>query len=151
VIIKELQKIRALLINSDGSDDILSTWKKIMETRKGKSPSGEFGEEEEADIIERTKPLYEEGDLSKAIEIMKNARKEAESEAGVEMSENILRDLTEVNEVMVELVENGVNVESIKAELILIRPAIEKKFYRRAENYIEKAYEVAEELQRDLE
>ena len=152
VIIKELQKIRALLINRDGTDDILSTWKKIMETRKDKSRSGEFGEEEvEADIIEKTKPLYEEGDLSKAIEIMRNARREAESDAKVEMSENILRDLTEIDDLMVELAEKGVDVEAIKAELVLIKPAIEKKFYRRAEDYIERAYGVAEDLQRDLE
>jgi hypothetical protein len=151
VIIKELQKIRALLINWDGTDDILTTWKKILETRKGKSGSGEFVEEEEVDIIEKTKPLYEDGDLSKAIEIMRNARREAESEAKVEMSEKILRDLTEIDGLMEELEEKGVDTEPIKSELILIKPAIEKKFYRRAEDYIEKAYEVAEELQRSLE
>jgi len=148
VIIKELQKLRALLIKRDGTDDILSTWEKIMKTRKDKSLQGEFGEEE-TDILERTKPLYEEGDLAKAIEIMRKARREAESEAKIELSEKILCDLIGIEEVMRELVEKGVDVEAIKAELILIRPAVERKFYSTAEDYIERARGVAEELQRD--
>jgi len=150
VIVKELQKIRGLLYENMDDDDVLITWKKIMETRRNEPSKDEF-DDEETDIIDQTRPAYEEGDLMKAIEMIKNDRVGCGSEDDQEISEKLLQDLIILYELMNDLVELGGNIREVKKELILLTPAIEMRFYRKAEGYVKNAMDIAMELKGGVE
>ena len=150
VIVKELQKIRGLLYENIDDDDVLITWKKIMETRRNEPSKDEF-DDEETDIIDQTRPAYEEGDLMKAIEMIKNDRVGCGSEDDQEISEKLLQDLIILYELMNDLVELGGNIREVKKELTLLTPAIEMRFYRKAEGYVNNAMEIAMELKGGVE
>jgi len=150
IIIKEIQKIRALLFERTEEDEVLNTWKKIMETRR-KKPKDGFPEEDTADILDKTKPLYEEGDLNRAIELMENARKDVASAAKLELSEKILLGLTVLNDLIRELELMDIDTFRIKKELVLIKPAIEKKFYHKADDYVQEAYRVGLDIKKQYE
>ncbi len=149
VIIKELQKMRGLIIESPSDDEILQTWKKIMETRKRKPQAGE-SEESVGNLLISTKPRYEDGDLKRSIEIMKSARMDVVSEGKIDLSDKIMNGLEELDELLAELADLGIGDDEITEEITLLKPALEMKFYKKAQEYIERAIDVAMELRSEV-
>lgn len=150
VIIRELLKIRGLIIEKPSDDEILGTWKKIMDTRRKKPgvDDDNGGDEKGAptNILVRTKPHYEEGDLRRAIDIMKTTRMDVASQGHIEVSDKISLGLQELNDLIGELEDSGVDMQEVTDEIALLKPAIELKFYKRAVSYIERALEVGIDL-----